>query len=63
MSRAEVERGNDRRSELPEHVDRETVSIRLSILAGPKAIRLIALDTVNRHQGPARTQPNKIASL
>ena len=34
------------RLELLEHVDRKIVSIRLAIPAGPKAIHLIALDTV-----------------
>jgi hypothetical protein len=46
---AEAQRGHHRRSEFLEHVDGETFSIRLLIQAGPKAIHLIALDTVNSH--------------
>jgi hypothetical protein len=42
---------------------RKTFGVGLAVFAGPKAIRLIALDTVNGHQRAAGAQPNKIASL
>jgi hypothetical protein len=35
---------------LPEHVDGEAIGVHLAIPVGPKAIHLIALDTLNGHQ-------------
>jgi hypothetical protein len=49
-SRAEAERGHDGRLEFLEHVDGKTFSVRFVIHSGPKAIRLIALDTVDDHR-------------
>jgi hypothetical protein len=45
------------------YIDRKMFGIRLAILASPKAIGLIALDTVNCHRRPSGTQSNKVARL
>jgi len=45
-----------------EHVDGEIARFKLAIPVSPNAIHLIALDTDDGHQGPSRTQPNKIAT-
>ena len=61
-SPAEAGHGNDGGLELLEHVGRKAFGVRLSIQAGPKAINLIAFDTVDGHQRPTGTQPNKITT-
>jgi hypothetical protein len=50
------------RSKLLEHVEGEGLRVWLAIPVGPIAIDLIALDAVDSHQWPSRTQPNEITT-
>jgi hypothetical protein len=47
---------------LLEYVDGEAIGIHLAGPVGPKAIHLIAIDALNGHQWPSRTQPDEIST-